>query len=146
MMNFQLMSVDHLIKLLNKFGFDQIIWKAREDFDKLCDSFPVVSKLCEVLINKESKENNFFSWKWHVLFVVLFCRDRDFICVWSDLINQPIRNFIGWIQEHFPHPNFFLTSNLLLNIMLSKHTKLKLKITYLNSFQTFPTVCVCCFF
>lgn len=53
MMKFQLMSVNHLIKFLNKFGLDKIIREAGEDLNKLSDCFPTVPKLGKVLIDKE---------------------------------------------------------------------------------------------
>jgi hypothetical protein len=55
------MSVDHLVNFLNKFWLDDTIRKTWKYFNKLGDSFPIVSKESEVLIDKESDKYDFIS-------------------------------------------------------------------------------------
>ena len=52
MIDFEFVSINHLIKLLDELRFDQIVRKAWEYFDKLSYSLPIVAKFCQIPVYK----------------------------------------------------------------------------------------------
>ena len=117
------MSVYYLIDFLHELGPDKIVGKTRKNLNKLSDRLPVITKLSKILINQISHKNHFLPTKWHILPIIILSNGGYFGRTRSNLENNSLIEFIGWIQKHPSHANFLIVLNLILFIMLGEHAK-----------------------